>query len=165
MSGLLLLGGWPDTPIIPFDQQKQTATRTGKDTEMIGKDYWATGITVNYGYSGSGAYGWGAEVKYFDAGFCSDDTDAGRVSTEGELRTRYYVRQGETADALTVAIDTIKADAERLGITWQDNASVYYKGDGEDSEDPAPEGWRDLVDSHTRRLGWQAIYGGKISAE
>ena len=133
---------------------------------MIGKDYWSTGITVNYGYSGSGAYGWGAEVKYyFDAGLSSDDTDAGRVSTEGELRTRYYVRQGSEADALTVAIDVIKADAERLGITWQDNASVYYKGDGEDVEYPAPEGWRDLVDAHTRRLGWHAIYGSTVSTE
>lgn len=127
---------------------------------MIGNGYWSTGITVNYNYSGQGAYGWGAEVKYLDAGFCSDDADAGIVSTEGELRTRYYVRQGSEADALTVVIDVIKADAERLGITWQDTACVYYKGDGEDGDNPAPDGWRELVDAQSRRLGWHTIYGG-----
>ena len=125
---------------------------------MIGNGYWATGITVLWQYSGSGDYGWSARVEYLDGGFCNDDADKGQVSTEGILHTRYAVRDGKTADALTVVIDTIKADAERLGVRWpapgQSKPHVYYKGDGEDEDYPPPDGWRELVDAQAARLGW-----------
>ena len=128
---------------------------------MIGNGYWSTGITVTWQYSGSGDYGWAASLEYLDDGFCNDDADVGRVSTEGTLHTRYAVRQGETADALTVVIDTIKADAERLGIRWgavTPGATVYYKGDGEDEDFPPPDGWREMVNAQAERLGWQSGY-------
>lgn len=132
---------------------------------MIGNGYWATGITVRYGYSGSDLYGWGAEVEFFDSGFCDDDTDSGAISTEGTLRTRYFVREGDgpDADALSAAVDAVKRDADRLGITWSAapspaTATVYYRGDGEDENYPPPDGWREMVNAQAGRLGWRPGY-------
>ena len=131
---------------------------------MIGSGYWATGITVRYGYSGMNLYGWAATVEFYDDGFCSDDTDRSTISTEGMLRTRYYVREGTHTDAaaLATAIDTVKADAEWLGITFRDDGvmapCVYYQGDGEDEDYPPPAGWREMVDAQAARLGWRGLY-------
>lgn len=99
-------------------------------------------------------------MNYLDDGFANDDPDAGRISTEGHLHTRYVVRDGEQIDALTAAIDTVKADAERLGITFKaaDVLHVYYEGDGEDSKCPPPDGWRETVNAQSRRLGWEPLY-------
>ena len=121
---------------------------------MIGTNYWATGITVRH-HEGK----WSATVEYLDAGFADDNADAQRVSTEGNLHTRYFLRDGEHASALTVAIDVVKADAERLGIVWgTPGPFVYMKGDGEDETFPPPDGWRELVDAQARRLGWEPFY-------
>lgn len=125
---------------------------------MIGNGYWAVGITVVHAYAGGGDSGWGATVEYLDDGFCDDDADMGRVSTQGVLSTRYRLREGREADALTTVIDVIKADAERLGIAWRENSCVFYRGDGEDSEYPPPEGWREAIDAQSARLGWRQIY-------
>lgn len=131
---------------------------------MIGNGYWATGITVRYGYSGMDRYGWGAEVAFYDNGFCNDDTDAKVISTQGKLGTRYFVREGNTpdADALGAAVDAVKADAERTGIRFKvdgiSGPTVYYEGDGEDPEWPPPFGWRELVNAQAARLGWRPIY-------
>jgi len=124
---------------------------------MIGKDYWSAGITVRYAYAGGGRMGWCAELSYLDGGFCDDSPERGIVSTEGVLRTRYVIPASEAADVLTVAIDALKADAERLGITWRD-PSVYYKYDGEDEDGPPPDGWRELLGSQADRLGWRRLY-------
>ena len=116
---------------------------------MIGKGYWATGITVKYGYSGMDRYGWAASVDFYDNGFCDDDTDGGAISTQGTLRTRYFVREGDgpDADALSAAVDAVKADAERLGINFRAGLTpspcVYYQGDGEDEEWKPPAGGRE----------------------
>jgi len=135
---------------------------------MIGNGYWTTGITVKYGYSGSGRYGWAAEVAFYDNGFCDDDTDAGTISTQGILRTRYFVREGSgpDADGLTAAVDAMKADAERLGIRFSiiGGPRVYYQGDGEDEDWPPPDGWRELVNAQARRLGWEPLYRERESA-
>jgi hypothetical protein len=131
---------------------------------MIGNGWWATGITVRYGYSGMDLYGWAAEVGFYDDGFCSDDTDTGTISTEGTLRTRYFVREGSgpDADALTAAVDVVKADAGRLGIIFRQDGPmtphVYYKGDGEDKDCPPPPGWEELIDAQSARLGWEGLY-------
>lgn len=131
---------------------------------MIGSGYWATGITVRYGYSGMNLYGWAARVEFYDDGFCSDDTDSGTISTEGTLRTRYYVREGAgpDADGLAAAIDAVRADADRLGVAFRDDGvlapCVYYEGDGENENYPPPEGWRELVDAQAARLGWRGLY-------
>lgn len=129
---------------------------------MIGDGYWASGITVRYGYSGMDRYGWGAKVDFYDSGFCDDDTDAGAVSTQGTLSTRYFVREGTGADAdgLATAVDVVKQDAERLGIRFGGATPpvVYYEGDGEDEDWPPPDGWRGMVDAQAQRLGWRGIY-------
>lgn len=124
---------------------------------MIGNGYWSTGIIIDYRYAGGGDHGWAAKVEYLDDGFCDDDADVPRISTEGELRTRYAIRQGKTADALTVVIDTIKADAERLGVRWQPDSRVFYKNDGH-TEDAPPNGWREMVDAQSARIGWIGLY-------
>ena len=131
---------------------------------MIGNGYWSTGIIVRYGYSGMNLYGWGASADFYDSGFCDDNPDAAAVSTQGRLNTRYFVREGTgpDADALAAAVDAVKRDAERLGITWGvDSAvrpSVYYIGDGEDEDYPPPAGWRELVNAQSVRLGWNPLY-------
>jgi hypothetical protein len=119
---------------------------------MISNDtgYWATGITVKH-HNGK----WTASVTFHDNGFANDDPDAGRISTEGTLHTRYYIADGEQVDGLTAAIDAVKADAERLGIIWR-TPTVYMDQDGEGSDDSA--GWRSLVDSQAERLGWAPSY-------
>jgi hypothetical protein len=118
--------------------------------------YWSTGITVTYNEGR-----WSASVKFFDNGFTDDNPDTGQISTEGTLHTGYFIADGEQVDGLTAAIDTVKRDAERLGIIWRQDGTmptVYMKGDGEDPEWPAPDGWRELVDAHAERLGWMPCY-------
>lgn len=120
---------------------------------MIGNGYWATGISLRWSNRHGGM--WGATVNYYDDGFCSDDPDNSQISTEGELRTRYLVRDGSNADALTVVIDTIVADAARLGINWREtcgSAQLYYEGDGEDADWPPPPDWKEMLDEQARRL-------------
>jgi hypothetical protein len=125
---------------------------------MIGNGYWCTGIVVRW-MEGSG---WGASARFSDDGFCSDDADAGHVSTEGTIGTRYFVEGGERTSALSAAIDAVKADAERLGITFcipgSGPATVYYEGDGEDPQWPPPPHWREIVNAQARRLGWEPMY-------
>lgn len=119
---------------------------------MIGNVYRATGITVAHD-----GRSWSANVAYFDDGFASDDTDRRHISTEGTLHTRYMVESGKREDALTVAIDTVKADAERLGIRWE-HPTVYMVDGGESDLWTYPKGWRKLVNDHARRLGWETTY-------
>lgn len=129
---------------------------------MIGNKYWSNGITVRYSDGR-----WSASVDYYDNGFANDSADDARVSTEGRVHTRYYLRDGKTADALTVAVDAVKADAERLGITWNTpgvGPFVYMLGDGENDGREVPENWRELVDRQARRLGWEPLYGSEPAA-
>jgi hypothetical protein len=129
---------------------------------MIGNSYWATGITVRYGYSGMDRYGWAATVDFYDNGFCDDDTDAKTISTQGTLKTRYFVREGTGADAdgLAAAVDAVKQDADRFGVRFGGATlpTVYYEGDGEDEDWPPPDGWRGMVNAQAERLGWKPLY-------
>ena len=84
---------------------------------------------------------WAISLEFLDDGFCDDD------STEGELRCRY---QQETENVGT-AIDTLLADAERLGFVAGPNGRSVYLTKGDD----------DLTDEHraiarqqAERLGW-----------
>lgn len=118
--------------------------------------YWSTGITVKH-HNGK----WAASVDFLDNGFANDDPDKGHISTEGKLHTRYFIADGEQVDGLTAAIDTVRADAERLGIIWRsddDVPTIYMKGDGEDPEWPAPDGWHELVNAQAERIGWTPSY-------
>lgn len=107
---------------------------------MIGQRYWSTGIVI-----AQIDLGWHVTLEFFDDGFCN------QKSTQGTLVCRYV------CDDLTASIDTLKADADSLGITWKD-PTVYYQGDGEWKDYSPPEGWRELTDGHARRLGWRPCY-------
>ena len=124
---------------------------------MIGERYWSTGVTVRHFTDGLGRPGWGASLTFHDGGFCSDDTDARAVATQGDLATRYFVRDGAALDGLTVALDVLTADAERLGVEFRADAGpwLYYQGDGEDPAWPPPPDWRELLTAQAARLGWQ----------
>lgn len=133
---------------------------------MIGAGYWSAGIVI-YRRSTDGR-DWSVSLKFYDSGFAQDQ------STEGELRVRYL------AADLDAAVDTLKADADRLGIVWfrtpGDDAfldrcdtngtpaggpTVYYDGDGEtasyaDQGDDA----RRIANHQARRIGGTPIYKG-----
>lgn len=132
---------------------------------MISKSgrYWSTGITVTWApfaerVNGEPYGGWHAKLDYSDDGFADNDPDAGQVSTEGTLCTRYPVRDAKTRSGLAVAVDNLLADAKRLGIEF--NAAgfsapfLYYKGDGENEEYPPPDDWRGMLAAEAERIGF-----------
>lgn len=132
---------------------------------MIGNGHWATGITVAWTYAGGGDYGWAAEVDYLDAGFCDDIPGTSHISTEGTLRTRYAVRNTKDGESsLASVIDVIKADAERLGLEWHE-PRLYYRGDGEATDYPPPDDWRETLAAQSERLGWQHPYRTERAGE
>lgn len=121
-----------------------------KDTAMIGNGYWATGILVeNLGSETNER--WAASVAFFDDGFC--ETGA----TEGDVRTRY------TLPHLTDAIDLVKNDAERLGITWKFPV-LYVRGDGEDPSVVLAPDWRTRLAAECERLGWKCPYTLQVAS-
>lgn len=127
--------------------------------------YWTTGIVLRWhersgSSNGVDHSGWSATLDFYDSGFCDDDADTGRVSTEGTLRTlhtRYAVRDGETVSGLTAAVGTLITDARHLGITFND-PQLYYQGDGEDEECPPPPGWEEALAAEASRIGWRTPY-------
>lgn len=74
----------------------------------------------------------------------------------------YAVRDGSTANGLTVAVDTLLADAGRLGIELIGDPihgpQLYYWGDGEAKDYPPPAGWREILAAEAERIGWQPAY-------
>jgi hypothetical protein len=127
--------------------------------------WWSTGITIRYlpdaiERHGRSYDGWSATAKFYDSGFVSDDTDTGSISTQGELGTRYFIRDGETVDGLTAAIDVILADAKKIDIQWGQGCppTLYYEGDGEDPEWPPPPNWKRIIRDQCTRLGWDCLY-------
>jgi hypothetical protein len=100
---------------------------------MIGPGYWSTGITISRTSRGQ----WRVTLDFFDDGFAEDG------STEGILRVRYDMTD------LGTAVDLLKDDAERLGITWRDPA-VYAKDDAEQL--------KPFATRQSTRLGWEPCY-------
>jgi hypothetical protein len=135
---------------------------------MISKSgrYWSTGITVTWApfaerIQGEPYGGWHAKLDYSDDGFADNDPDAGQISTEGTLHTRYPVRDAKIRSGLSVAIDTLLADAERLGIEFKavgpySESWLFYRGDGEDAEHPPPDGWRETLAAEAERVGFRS---------
>lgn len=85
--------------------------------------YWSTGITLTWhpsvplDHDGHRAGGWSGELAYFDDGWVGDDNpDTGQIATEGTLRTRYRVTDGNHRTAISALIDVLIEDAKRLGI-------------------------------------------------
>jgi len=83
---------------------------------MIGNEYTFTGITLKNGYAGSGNPGWAGFVDFFDAGFCSDNAATATISTEGTLRTRYFVRDAGDNIGIQVALEAVLAQIEKFDI-------------------------------------------------
>jgi hypothetical protein len=104
---------------------------------MIGEGYWSTGIVI-----GLMDEQWNLRLEFFDDGWCD------QKATEGTLKCRYL------CDDLEASIDLLKADAERLGIGWRD-PTIYYRGDGESPDWPAPPDWREILAKQCARLGWR----------
>lgn len=127
--------------------------------------YWTTGIVLTWhpraqrGPSDESIPGWSGTIDYCDDGWVGDNNaDTGAVSTEGTLHTRYAVVDGKTRTALSAVVDALIADAGRLGINFVagpgDLPNLYYKGDGEHSDFPPPDGWRALLAAEAERIGW-----------
>jgi hypothetical protein len=127
---------------------------------MITKDgsgYWATGITLRR--EGYGRPAWSGHIDFLDDGFVGDNnTDAGIVSTEGRLRTRYALNDGDTVTGLRAVVDALLADAGRLGITFLGGPYLYYEGDGESVDFPPPPGWQRMLADESERIGWECLY-------
>ena len=121
---------------------------------MIGVRYWSTGITIKPD-RWPNPERWTASLSFLDDGFCQAD------STEGKLCLRYFV------DELEVGLDTLRQDAERLGIVWYDPmtsrwapdapAAIYVPQDGEWTDGDHPD-LRAFADAQARRMGWTPIY-------
>ena len=107
---------------------------------MIGPKYWSTGITIEY-------HGdrWSAQVKFYDDGFCDNE------SSEGTLRARYQLKD------LAKVIDVVKRDAEKLGIQWKEGPGIYVEENGQGDRCSHP-GWKAIVKAQCERLGWQTAY-------
>ena len=111
---------------------------------MTGNKYWSTGIILKYLEPNR----WAAKVQFFDNGTASEDK-----STKGTLTTSYFV-------GLETAIDTIKADAERLGIEFKTTPGrtgmpmLLAHGDGESEDWPMPENWKEILAEQAERIGW-----------
>lgn len=116
---------------------------------MYGDMLFATGIIVWHGYAGNGRYGWWAMVEF---------QDYGKGSILGKIHTKY-------GDDLACSIDTIKKDAERLGIKFVNTFTpfVYYRGDGENKDFPPPDGWRELLEKEARRIGFRSYLSLDLS--
>lgn len=137
---------------------------------MIGTQYQAHGITLHRGYAGGG-HGWAATVRFRDAGFCNDDADLHHVSTEGELRTRYFVTSGDQVTSAIAAATVIRADAERLGIVFTDplgdSPAVYLHPDNwiaDDIERGNPEIQAVIERVATALGGWNTTGGHDVVA-
>ena len=109
--------------------------------------YFAAGIVVHWLGRSDGNVPrdeWSARADFRDGGHCQDD------STEGHVKTRYYL-------PLAQAIDVVKADIEKLGIRWF-NPTLYYESDGENRSFPPPDGWRETLRAEAARIGFKCSY-------
>jgi len=119
-----------------------------------GNILWTVGVTVNYGYAGSGRNGWYAEIGWHD----------GRIIEPGVIEGKIYTRHHEPT--LAGALDAVMAQAVRFGILLgmgQDDAlgfALFYEGDGDDPSYPPPAGWRAMLREEAARRGWRCIYKG-----
>ena len=118
---------------------------------MIGDGVWACGIYIDQQDDGT----WTVRVAFEDDGFIGDDRPAfGVFAVAGQFGLRYPV----ASEHLANAIDTVKADAEHLGIRWtmpyigwpDNTGTIYAAGDREDL--------RPVANLHAERIGWQGIY-------
>lgn len=117
--------------------------------------WWSTGITVHYrDMGGDGA--WGSSLTFFDDGTSDDLVTPYNISTGGTLYTRYYRDDNYARIGLESAVGVLLEDADLHRIKFQDDAFLYYKGDGEDPDFPPPPEWRALLTAEATRIGWKS---------
>lgn len=121
--------------------------------------YWTTGITLRYrGYRGNHPECWGGSLEFYDDGFVNDNLASGAVSTEGVLRTRYYVEHENGETAFAAVIDTLIADAASLGIQFEGpHGKPMLSIEVEDEGMELPEGWRHMLRAQADRIGWDCF--------
>lgn len=110
---------------------------------MIGNRYWSTGINLKYTpYSNQ----WCATLKFFDSGFCQDE------STEGKLYTRYYI------DDPVQAIKTLIEDAVKLGIEFNlsDGKIILMWSKAERTN--RPKDWKSILEDIAKKTGTKSAY-------
>lgn len=111
---------------------------------MIGKRYWSTGINLKYSsYSNQ----WCAILKFFDNGFCQDE------STEGKLYTRYYVNNP------VQAIKTLIEDASKLGIDFNccDDEKIILMWNKAERTNK-PKNWKNILEDIAEKSGTKSAY-------
>lgn len=125
---------------------------------MTGSGWQSEGITIEYDFrqaegpeSADGfipsVWGWRASV-----GYCDYDRPGG---TWGNLNTRGLVLDdGEIGSSLGAVLDMLKADAERIGVTWAD-PHVCYEGGPERAAFFLRDDWQEIVGREAKRLGWR----------
>lgn len=105
----------------------------------MARKFWSTGITVRP-YCG----GFVGLVEISDDYFAD--------SKAAHIRLTTYV-----LNTMQAAIDSVKASAEDLNITWENPLGkpyLYMYGDGEDSETQYPLEWRTVLQHEATRIGW-----------
>jgi hypothetical protein len=133
----------------------------GRIERMVGSGFWSTGILVDH-RDGK----WSATVEYSDAASAgADSADRRKITTEGTLGTRYLVADGTDVDGLTAVVDVAKADAERLGIGWQNMEAIpmpsilaAFEVAAENYPVRYPADWRVRLNEQARRVGWRPFY-------
>lgn len=118
---------------------------------MIGKSYWTTGITVNFWRCPTTymARLYSVSLNFHDHGVAQEG------STVGKLSSQYYEVD------LGKALDTLIADAQRLGIVFDRNGEklmLYTENDGEGNDHNRPHDWLEQLQAQARRLGWTTYY-------
>lgn len=126
--------------------------------------YWAASITLRYQ---DRPQSWAGNLDFYDEGLANDNAESGRISTEGSLHTRYFVKGHPAEVALAAVIDTLIADAGRLGIgfkgTVTDKPELLYD-DGENAEFPPPEGFKHMLRTQADRIGWNSYHNAEVSS-
>jgi hypothetical protein len=115
---------------------------------MYGDTLFSLGIIVWYAYAGDNKYGWLAQVEFRDYGHCEPNSIRGKIIT-----TSYGI-------PLSRAIDTIKTDAEKLGIKFAQFEEIspylFYLNDGDSKDYPPPADWRTLLKKEAKRIGFSS---------
>lgn len=124
---------------------------------MIGENYFHTGVTFTYGYAGNNKNGWSAKASFTDAGFCNDDVSLDRISTEGNLRTRYSVRDSNGVSGIRVAAKIMLNDLARMGIMVFPDFKMFFI-DIEESLHASTEDINSLKE-FAEEVGYEVILG------
>ncbi|WPS85602.1 hypothetical protein SMD22_00655 (plasmid) [Brevibacillus halotolerans] len=115
----------------------------------MGKSLFTTGITVFCAPIETNKsverYGWMASLDWQEPGIDKPKT------VQGTIKTRYF------EETLEEAIETVLTLAAQWGIKPFPtmNMFLYYKGEGEDTDFPPPENYREMLRMEAERRGWE----------